>query len=121
VERGEPISYQVLRPGTPVLATGGETVGEVKEVLSSPEEDIFEGLILKTEHGDRFAYAELIDSIYTHAVMLNCDAASAGELPAPEPAPAVLEVGPDDVAEPKGRYGRDNFFRRIWNRLSGNY
>jgi hypothetical protein len=121
MERGEPISYQVLACGTAVLASGGEAVGEVKEVLAVPEEDIFEGLIVKTEHGDCFARADLVDSIHEHAVMLCIDTREAGQLPKPEPAPAVLEVGPDDVAEPERAYGRDNFVKRVWNRLSGNY
>jgi len=121
VDEGLPESWEVLEPGTPVLASDGVPVGEVKEVLAVPEDDIFEGLILKTEHGDRFADAELIDSIHERGVDLKLDSAAAGNLPEPKPAPAALEVGVDDVSQPGGAYKRDIWFKRIWDRISGNY
>ena len=39
-----PISWRALTYGTPVTAAGGETVGEVREVLGSDSEDVFHGL-----------------------------------------------------------------------------
>ena len=39
----------------------------------------------------------------------------------PEPAPGEVELTPDDISESEGRYKFGMFFRRIWNRLSGNY
>lgn len=121
VDEGLPASWEVLEPGTPVLASDGTRVGEVKEVLAAPEEDIFEGIICKTEHGDRFADAELIASIHERGVDLKLDGAAASNLPEPKPAPAVMEVGPDDVSESGGAYKRDVWFKRAWNRITGNY
>ena len=121
VDEGLPSSWEVLEPGTPVLTSDGARVGEVKEVLAAPEEDIFEGVICKTEHGDRFVDAELIDSIHERGVDLKLDSASAGNLPEPKPAPAVMEVGADEVSESSGAYKGDIWFKRIWNRISGNY
>jgi hypothetical protein len=121
VDEGLPESWQVLEPGTPVLASDGSKIGEVKKVLAVAEDDIFEGLLVDTEHGERFVQADLVGSIHERGVDLELDAAAAASLPQPEPAPAAVEVGADDVTAPGGAYKRDLWFRRIWNRLSGNY
>jgi len=121
VDEGQPQSWEVLEPGTPVLASDGSRIGEVKKVLAVPEKDIFEGLLVDTDHGERFVQADLVTSIHERAVNLQLDAAAAASLPEPEPAPAAMEVGVDEVSEPAGAYGRETWLKRIWNRLSGNY
>lgn len=121
MDEGLPSSWEALEPGTPVHASDGSPVGQVKEVLAVAEDDIFEGIIVKTPHGDRFAHGDTIDSIHEHGVALKLDAAAAAELPPPEPAPAAISATPDDVAESKGAYKRDIWFRRVWDRLSGKY
>ena len=121
MDEGLPSSWEALEPGTPVHASDGSPVGQVKEVLAIPEKDIFEGLIVTTPHGDRFAHGDTIDSIHEHGVALKLDAAAAAQLPPPEPAPAAISATPDDVAESKGAYKRDIWFRRVWDRLSGKY
>lgn len=122
MDEGLPSSWAALQPGTAVFASDGAQVGTVKEVLAVPEDDIFEGVILHTHHGERFADAELIESIHDRGVDLKLDAAAAAaNLPEPKPAPAAMEVGVDDVSESSGAYKRDNFFRKLWDRLSGNY
>jgi hypothetical protein len=119
MERGERSSWEALEEGTPVVCSGGEQVGTVKEVLAAAEQDIFEGLIIDTHSGDRYCDETIIGDIYDRQVVLTVD--SADRLPPPQPAPAAMEVGPDDVSESKGAYKRDVFFKRIWNRLSGKY
>jgi uncharacterized Fe-S cluster-containing radical SAM superfamily protein len=42
------ISYQALRKGVPVRASGGEEVGTVEHVLQVPELDVFDGIVLTT-------------------------------------------------------------------------
>ncbi len=121
MEAGNPISYEVLETGTPVLDSSGGQFATVKEILAVEEEDIFEGLIVHTPHGDRFLHADSIDSIHEHAVSCRLDAAAAAALPEPEPAPGEIELTPDDISEREGPYKRGMFFKRIWNRLSGNY
>jgi len=121
VDEGLPASWEVLEPGTPVLASDGSKIGEVKKVLAVAEDDIFEGLLVETDRGERFVQADLVASIHERGVDLKLDAAAAAALPEPEPAPAAMEVGADDVSEPEGAYERDVWFKRIWNRLSGNY
>ena len=34
---------------------------------------------------------------------------------------AVMEVGADEVSESSGAYKRDVWFKRLWDRISGNY
>lgn len=121
MDEGLPESWEVLEPGTPVLASDGSKIGEVKKVLAVPEDDIFEGLLVDTDKGERFVQADLVASIHERGVDLRLDSAAAASLPEPEPAPAAMEVGVDDVSEPGGAYKRSVLFRRIWNRISGNY
>jgi hypothetical protein len=121
MEAGDRSSWAALKPGTPCVASGGEQVGTVKEVLAVEEEDIFEGIIIETHHGDRYVDEAAIDDIFDHQVLLKLDSTAAGNLPAPTPGPGVLGVGVDEVSESKGKYGRERWFKRAWNRLSGKY
>jgi hypothetical protein len=121
MDEGLPASWEVLQPDTPVFASDGTNVGKVKKVLAVEEEDIFEGILLDTEHGERFVEAEQVGSIHERGVDLKIDAACCAALLEPEPAPAVMEVGPDDTAEPARAYKRDIWLKRIWDRISGNY
>ena len=122
MDEGRPESWEALEPGTPVFASDGTRVGEVKEVLAVPEDDIFEGIICKTEHGDRFVDWEIIGPMHERGVDLKLDgAAAAANLPEPKLAPAAMEVGVDEVSESGGAYKRDVWFKRIWDRITGNY
>jgi hypothetical protein len=121
MDEGLPQSWEVLEPGTAVFASDGSRVGEVKEVLAVPEDDIFEGIILKTGEGDRFAHADVIGTIHERGVDLKLDAAEAAALAKPEPAAAAMGVGPDEVSEASGPYKRESWFKRAWARISGDY
>lgn len=65
---GDPVSWRGLVYGTPVVASDGTKVGEVREVLGSDAEDIFHGLRVELT-GERDATrdvmipAEAIDSM----------------------------------------------------------
>jgi|SRR3954447_15237600 hypothetical protein len=121
MEEGERSSWEALEPGTPVLSADGQQIGTVKEVLAATEQDIFEGMICHTPDGERYVDEEIIGDIRDHAVELKIDAAASGQLPPPSPAPAAMEVGVDEVSEAPGAYKRELFFKRWWNRLTGNY
>src|SRR3954452_15178807 len=58
MDEGLPIAYEVLDKDVPVYASGGERVGTVDHVVSAPEEDIFHGIVLRTESGQRFVAAD---------------------------------------------------------------
>jgi hypothetical protein len=116
---GMPISYEALAPGTPVYSSDGESVGTVTHVLSVPEEDVFDGIVI-AEHagagGHRFADADDVGAIHERAVTLKLDAAACRALPAPSANPAVMH---DDPAAPAP--GLSDKLRRAWDRVSGNY
>jgi hypothetical protein len=121
VDRGEPISYVVLSEGTPVLTSDGTEIGSVKRVLADVEHDIFDGLIVDTPHGERFADAPRVGDLHERAVELGLTDEEAAHLPEPTPAPAAMDVDPDDTAarSPAQEVGRT--IRRAWDRISGNY
>lgn len=119
MDLGEPASYQVLNPGTPVYSADGERVGKVAHVLAAEDVDIFDGIVIGehlfgSEH--RFADAEEIDRIYERGVVLKLDRAGCEQLPKPSANPAVMH---DDPAEPKGDRRREKLMR-AWDRISGN-
>jgi hypothetical protein len=111
----------VLEPGTVVFDSGGLQVGTVKKVLAAPEEEIFEGLLMETSAGERFVLGEQVGSIHERGVDLKLDSAGVASLPEPEPAPATMEVVPDDISQSNRAYKSQNWFRRAWDRISGKY
>ena len=60
----------VLQKGVRVESSEGSEVGRVKRVLQVPEKDVFDGIILSTPNGDRFADADDVDTIYENVVVL---------------------------------------------------
>lgn len=116
---GLPISYQVLEAGTRVCSSDGEVLGEVAHVLSVPEEDVFDGIVIAVHNGPdghRFADANDIDAIHEQAVTLKLDAAACRDLPKPSENPAVLTDDPTDASSKLS-----NKLRRAWDLVSGNY
>ncbi|HET6868718.1 MAG TPA: hypothetical protein VFH80_22595 [Solirubrobacteraceae bacterium] len=96
MDEGLPIAYEVLEPGVPVYASGGEQVGTVAHVVAAPEEDIFHGIVLDGEQGQRFVPADQVASLHERGVDLSIDRAAAATLPPPEggaPAWRVEEPG----------------------------
>ncbi len=117
---GLPIAYEALEPGTPVYSSDGQHVGEVAHVLSAPEEDVFDGIVLNEREGpggDRFADADDVESIHEHAVTLKLDTAACRDLPAPSANPAIMH---DDPGDPGGS-ALSNKLRRAWDLVSGKY
>ena len=95
MDEGQPIAYQMLEAGVPVLSSDGEQVATVGAVLSAPEKDVFHGLLVKTkDHGIRFVEAAAIASIHERGVDLRIDSGAAAELPPPEHAAPVYDEDP---------------------------
>jgi hypothetical protein len=114
---GAPASYLVLADGTAVFAAGGERVGTVEHVLAVPDDDIFDGLVLDTQSGRRFADAPLVDEIFERGVVLSVDRAGVERLPEPTANAAALGSTPDDTVPDELR----DKLRRAWDLLSGRY
>jgi hypothetical protein len=83
MDEGLPTAYQVLDEGVPVYASGGELVGTVDHVVSAPQEDIFHGIVMRSERGPRFVEADKVASLHERGVDLRIDAAAAASLPSP--------------------------------------
>ena len=117
MDLGDPASYLVLADGTPVLTSDGREIGTVEHVLADADADVFDGLVLSTAAGHRFADAEHVDAIHERGVVLALDAAAAERLPEPGPNPAALDTGPEDTVPDDLR----DKLRRAWDYISGRY
>ncbi len=113
-DHGAPASYLTLEPGTPVYASDGEQVGAVEHVLAVPDDDIFDGIVLVTEVGRRFADAPLVAEIYERGVEMTIDAAEAARLPEPSANAAALAA---DAGDPGSALG--DKLSRAWDLISG--
>ena len=116
-DRGAPMSYLTLEPGTRVVARDGTEVGTVAHVLADADADIFDGLVIGTGGGCRFADASRVDGLYERGAVLALDAAACDRLPEPSANPAVLEADPDDTTPDDLR----DKLKRAWDLVSGNY
>jgi hypothetical protein len=91
------ISYQALPKGVPVRASGGEKVGTVEHVLEVPELDVFDGIVVRTEAGLRFADADQVADITDRYVVLDMPVEDAERLGRPQ-GPAVYHADPSEHA-----------------------
>jgi len=118
MDLGEPASYEVLAPGTPVYSADGEQIGKVSHVLAAEDEDVFDGIVIG-EHAfgqeHRFADADDVDEIFGRGVLLKLDAAACAQLSKPSANPAVMR---DDPAESAAEF-RHQKLRRAWDLISG--
>jgi hypothetical protein len=115
---GQPSSYLTLGKGVPVYSRDGAEVGKVEHVLSNPQIDIFDGIVLDTSvlpGGHRFVDAPQVEEIYERGVVLRIDAAAAERLPRPSASAGSLEVGADDMAPED----LNDKLHRAWDLISG--
>jgi hypothetical protein len=118
---GAPISYLVLAEGTRVESADGQVVGKVRRVLADPGADLFDGIVIDTDGGDRFADSPEVDELYEQVVILRLTAEEARRLPEHSPAPAVIDASSEDIAEDTTGDRMKDAAKRAWDRLSGNY
>jgi hypothetical protein len=117
VDEGRPISYMALSVGTAVLSSTGSEFGTVEHVLQIPEEDLFDGIAVKTRHGLRFVDRDQIADITTTLVRCSLTDEEVAALPAPR---GALVLHPDTARDEgpslTARYGRF-FGREKWKEL----
>jgi uncharacterized protein YrrD len=90
---GAPVSYLVLKNGTPVFDRAGNKAGQVEHVLADEGSDVFHGLIVETgRHGHRFAPAAKVDGLFEHGVII---AVAGSELPEPSADPSARQAEQD--------------------------
>ena len=111
-----PISYLALPVGTPVLSTSGTTIGTVEHVLQIPEEDLFDGIVLKVGKDLRFVDRDQIAGMTAAAVRTTISDAEAADLPQPQGTEVFRADGLQDTgASLTARFGR-LFGRERWTR-----
>jgi hypothetical protein len=81
---GPAISYKLLQRGTPIHASDGVELGRTDRVLENEKEHIFDGIVMRTNAGERFVDAPEVARITEQRVTLTIDSAQAAELPAYE-------------------------------------
>ena len=117
MDEGRPISYMALSVGTPVLSSNDSEFGTVEHVLQIPEEDLFDGIAVKTKHGLRFVDRDQVADITTTLVRSSLTDEEAANLPAPE---GTLVLHPDTARDEgpslSARFGR-LFGREKWKEL----
>ncbi len=115
---GAPTSFLTLPKGVPVYSSDGEELGKVEHVLSAPNIDIFDGIVLDTSvlpGGHRFVDAPEVADIYERGVVLTIDAAAAKSLPVPGANPGSIDVDPADLTSGE----RQGKLSRAWDLISG--
>jgi len=115
---GGPTSFLTLSKGVPVYSSDGEELGKVEYVLSAPNIDIFDGIVLDTSvlpGGRRFVDAPEVAEIYEGGVVLTIDAAAARDLPEPGANPGSIDVDPGEFAKDE----RQSKLSRAWDLISG--
>jgi hypothetical protein len=92
MDEGSPIAYSILDKGVPVYAADGTSVATVDHVVAAVREDIFHGLVIRTDGGPRFVAADQVASLHERGVDLRIDAASVAGLPHPHGGAPTLEL-----------------------------
>jgi hypothetical protein len=82
-EGAEPVSYEGVPLGVPVLSSSGEQFGTLDKVLEIPSEDLFDGIIVHTRDGRRFVDRDQIAEITTKFIKCDLDDNETSSLPEP--------------------------------------
>jgi hypothetical protein len=111
VNEGAPIAYLVLQKDVPVYAAGGEQVGTVDHVVAAPEFDVFHGIVVNVENGQRFVAADQVAALHERGADLRIDVTDAAALPEPHGAAPVFHDNEPGV-KPHG-------WKHLIDRMSG--
>jgi hypothetical protein len=76
-DAGDPISYQALQRGTPIVASDGVELGTVERVIDNPKEHIFDGIVMRSDDGLLWVDAPEVARITERLVTLTIDSATA--------------------------------------------
>jgi hypothetical protein len=77
---GDPIAYTALQPGTAIVSSDQVGLGSVERVIENKKENIFDGIVMRTDGGLIWVDAPEVARIFERRVTLTLDAAQATEL-----------------------------------------
>ena len=113
----DPISYEVLTKGTPVVTSTGTEIGTVEHALSDDSLDLFDGIVVKTKDGLRFVTADQVGLITVGAVNTKVADADVANLQKPHTGDAVFEADPEqDQGHRLNEWFGRTFLREHWTR-----
>ena len=117
----DPIAYEALTKGTPVVTLTGTEIGPVEHVLADASLDIFDGIVVKTHEGLRFVTADQVGLITVGAVHTKVSDADVATLQQPHSGDAVFEADPEQNEGHRLNewFGR-MFLREHWTRKRDN-
>jgi len=114
VEGGTPISYAGVPKGTPMLTSSDREFGTIEHVLEIPQEDLFDGIVVKTADGLRFVDRDQVSEITDRYVICDLSDEEAADLPAPSGSPVYHADAAQDAGNSlHDKFGR-MFLRRHW-------
>jgi hypothetical protein len=113
-ETAEPVSYQGVPLGTPVLSSTGTEFGKLAKVLDIASEDVFDGVIVKTHHGERFVDRDQIAEITTLYIKCDLDDDAVMALPEPSGTPVYRANPLQDEGNTFGDWLGRTFRHRKW-------
>jgi len=88
---GYAVHYSEVARGTPVIGSDGVQVGTIDKILDNYRERIFDGIIVKSEEGERrFVDAPEVARTAERAVTLTITAAQVAELPLERSRPSLF-------------------------------
>ncbi|HVB27488.1 MAG TPA: hypothetical protein VNE21_06205 [Mycobacteriales bacterium] len=111
MEGGTPISYEGVAKGTPMVTSRDREFGTIEHVLEIPQEDLFDGIVVKTADGLRFVDRDQISEITDRYVVCALTDEQVASLPKPSGSPVFHVDALQDVGSSlHDRFGR--MFRR---------
>jgi hypothetical protein len=79
-DHGDPISYQALERGTPIVSADDRELGTVERVIDNPHEHIFDGIVMRAGERRLWVDAPEVARIAERRVTLTIDAEEAAAL-----------------------------------------
>jgi hypothetical protein len=113
---GTPISYEAATRGTPVLSDSGTQIGTLEHVLEVSDLDIFEGIVIATQHGLRFIDADHLPEFTTTHIRSTLTDEQAAHLPPPSGPPVYSVDALADTGHSLHDVVRRLFGRPHWKR-----
>src|SRR5689334_10580049 len=104
---GNPIAYMALEKGTPVFDSEGVEVGKIKQVLSVPEKDVFDGIVVDTGLAKtHFVDADYVGRLYERRAELKYTKVELEAQPEHELGTPVFKADADEESTTKGVFRR---------------